>query len=638
MRANTKIAVVLVITSLATWGRDAQALSSVEGVANLGDQAPYWDTGSEVWFFPHRLGNVDNRIMLQFFDPTAGSFTPGVGGSAQAVPSFESVLTGAAAMTPSWYNLRPEQVAPGGGLVVEVQKDFNLGLWFAQVAPGFGGATAAAPAMDGGFVQRGVEATKWLHDAGAEPDDLDDIDPYDGDVENQAVDASRKLDLFASYWLSDLGVETGLRLWWGSGEFAFTPDETIGPINIDANSDPGDDAPAEENPTNVGENKYRVSELGVGLGAGYAGMPGLRLDVGLDFAFHSVTWEPNALNNYVDAGGMQVGFNLRGRYALSDQFDVGAFVGVGRRSRSLAPKRHRDGGDLQPYYDNLDEDEAEGLPNPDPDTALSFPNGTTPADEDIDSDDISPPIGIKYDEVENDFQLTLMGRFRPVSRVSIYGAMGFSRISASGKISMPGDKWFAENHGRFLALPTFQVGAAGQVTKNLLLFIAATRRWQGHNFTEHSFDDRIPDNTNAQNIPATPDSDDPAAGNEDNTNGNRRDFKEVTHNDRSVTTFGVGFRFHLDAFSFDAHLTPGQLTSGPFFLTGNATGAFAWVGVTYDWDFDADTRDTGNGEYWYSPHAAVKAPGTGGDLDKVRDRANDSQEGVKKEDSSYFDS
>ena len=47
-----------------------------------------------------------------------------------------------------------------------------------------------------------------------------------------------------------------------------------------------------------------IGRAPLGLGAGYSGMAGLRADFGLDVNMLGVTWEPNGMSNYVDAGGL----------------------------------------------------------------------------------------------------------------------------------------------------------------------------------------------------------------------------------------------------------------------------------------------------------------------------------------------
>ncbi|MBI3179169.1 MAG: hypothetical protein HYZ27_05875 [Deltaproteobacteria bacterium] len=51
----------------------------------------------------------------------------------------------------------------------------------------------------------------------------------------------------------------------------------------------------------MAESKFGMSEFGLGLGAGWAGIEGMRLDVGVQFSRMSVSWEPNGVSDYVDA-------------------------------------------------------------------------------------------------------------------------------------------------------------------------------------------------------------------------------------------------------------------------------------------------------------------------------------------------
>ena len=139
----------------------ARAQTSVEGVA-IGDQGYYWNTPAEVWIFPGRLGSIDNRVSLQYGSPS--------------VPTF---------------NLEPIQLAPGGGFVLELSDNFNVGLWLSVHDPGLGG-----------FVSRGIGATGWnqYEGDGSGPGnstaELEMVDPYDAAL---GLDAGRKLDLFLAY-------------------------------------------------------------------------------------------------------------------------------------------------------------------------------------------------------------------------------------------------------------------------------------------------------------------------------------------------------------------------------------------------------------------------------------------------------
>ncbi|MBI3179170.1 MAG: hypothetical protein HYZ27_05880 [Deltaproteobacteria bacterium] len=170
-RAVGSVAAAAVLAAMLAVPTGALALTSVEG-AVIGDQGYYWFTPAESWIFPHRIGNIDNRVMLQW-----GASTP-----------------------VNLYNLESIQRQIGGGFVLELMDNMNLGLWVSEYTPGMAG-----------FVQRGINETSFGlgNSAAANPDlEAGNVDPYDGGVE-----AGRKLDLFASFWLPDAALEAGARLW-----------------------------------------------------------------------------------------------------------------------------------------------------------------------------------------------------------------------------------------------------------------------------------------------------------------------------------------------------------------------------------------------------------------------------------------
>ena len=91
----------------------AWALTSVEGTA-IGDQGFYWVTPAEVWIFPHRLGNNDNEVMLQYGTPSTSLYN--LYGSPRFDGSSTSIQTGV-----------------GGGFVVELINNFNLAVLFRDI-------------------------------------------------------------------------------------------------------------------------------------------------------------------------------------------------------------------------------------------------------------------------------------------------------------------------------------------------------------------------------------------------------------------------------------------------------------------------------------------------------------------------
>lgn len=541
----------------------ALAFTSVEG-AVIGDQGFYWTVPGESWIFPHRIGNIDNRVMLQW-DAAPGS-TP-------AGPLF---------------NQLDVQNSRGGGLVLELMPDFNLGLWVSEYggAWGFNGTT--------NFFDRAIGETGWTGASGV--DDLVGIaDPY-----ATGASAGRKLDLFASYWLPDSGLETGLHLSWASTHRKVKPDESLGPVDIDTDSDTTTTttgfAPGADDELAIAEGKYSLSDLGIGLGGAYTGMENLRADLGLNFNILSAGYSPNGIDNYLDAGGLGLDLDARVHYALSDAWTVGAFVRFARTGLHFEPQKQRDGGDL-PEAATLDDATASGLPTPSGGGIASGPS-RDPAG----TGELTPVQGTKYEESNSNFQIAFLGRYQPLSRVKLYGALGFNRVAQTNKLSV-GDNWYEETSTINSTLPFIHVGFEGKVFENLDMFLGAVKRWNGTTSADHFFDGRIPDNGEGEGGV------DPAAGNADNTNANRRDIQEESNVDASQTRFLLGARVHYGPVAIVGQVDPGLLLRGLYFLSGSPGNTFLWASLTYDWDYDQDIK-SGNGTITGgapSPHDA--APG-----------------------------
>lgn len=521
----------------------AHAFTSIEGTA-IGDQGFYWFTPAEVWIFAHRLGNIDNRMALQLGTPSA------------------TVL-----------NVLDVQRAEGAGLVLELADDLNLGLW---------ASTYVNPTNV--VVNNAVNALDfWDDGAGADPD-LGNFDPRD-----PTVASPRKIDLFASYWLADLGLETGLHLWFGSDHNSFTADDSLGPIDIDVDSN----SPfgTEDEALSVKESTYSHSDLGIGLGAGYRAIEGLRADFGLDFNMLGVTWEPNGINNFADVGGTGLAFNARAHYDLAKSWTVGGFFRFATESLGVEPLRQRDGGDLPA----ADETSDANLPTP------NNMGAAQPLPEAAYQGEATPVRGIKYEQGRGHVQLAGLVRYQPSSRVSVYGAAGFDHRSTSEKISV-GSTWSVEETIATTALPFVNMGMSGHLFSWLELMFGATKRWQATTTDFEGFDSRIPDDSNAQGGGA------PAQGSEDNTNANRRRFSESSSVGSAPTEVMVGTRLWYGPFQLVGHVNLPVILNGTYILSGQADPVWAWVSLVWDWDHDADVA-SGNGTLLYTPGApAAPAP------------------------------
>lgn len=559
----------------------AHAFTSAEG-AVIGDQGFYWFTPAETWVFPHRIGNIDNRVLVQY----AGAPSTFLGGDA---PWYN--VTGHVARLPSGLlTVDSAQTGLGGGIILEVLEGLNVGLWLSGYNPG----------LDS-FVSNGVSATRfttYVGDGtgpGSETAGLSDAEAY-----LDTLDAGRKLDVFTSYWLPDLGVEAGLHLWWGSNHNALELDDSAGTIDIDSDSDPttGDSLGIDstDDMLSVDKSSFSMSDLGVGLGAGYGGLEGLHADLGFDFNMLGVSWKPNGLKKYADIGGIGFGVNMRGHFDLSDTLTVGGFARYSAQSLGFEPQRQRDGGDLPDMWDPTDPDQQGSLPDPQTQVPTADPASAN------NEATTGPVSGLKYEEKSSDMQVAGLVKVKPNSRATVYVALGWSRIAHTEKASI-GSDWYAERATRAMSLPFVNLGFEGTVFSWLNLYVGAYKRWEGTKSTIDAKDDRIPNNGDAQGAAGAA----TGAGQGDNTNKNRREYKEtVLDRDTSRTRLILGTRIHHGPVQLVGHLDPGFLLRGVNFISGASGDLNLWVSLIYDWDYDTDT-ETGNGTMMYSPHSPEPA-------------------------------
>jgi hypothetical protein len=331
LRGTVGLVAAAAMAAVLAMPMQAQALTTAEG-AVIGDQSFYWSTPAESWIFPHRIGNTDNRVMVQVLDAPAdflGSPAPLYNVAGRVAPD---PLTMGSTLT-----IDSVQTGLGGGFILELIEGMNVGVWLSGYNPGLSS-----------FVSSGISATRFGNSvgdgtgAGNQTAALGEAGEY-----TSAIDAGRKVDLFASYWLPDLGVEAGLHLWWGSSHNAVQPDDSAGPVDIDSDSDPttGDvlGVDSADDQLDIDKSSFGMSDFGLGLGAGYSGLEGLHADLGFDINMLGVSWEPNAVSDYADIGGFGFGINLRGHFDLNDKIAVGGFARYNGQSRGFEPKRQRDG-------------------------------------------------------------------------------------------------------------------------------------------------------------------------------------------------------------------------------------------------------------------------------------------------------
>ncbi|MCK5688491.1 hypothetical protein KAI87_04430 [Myxococcota bacterium] len=519
------------------------ALTSVEGTT-LGDQAPYWHTRAEAWTFSHRLGQMDNEALLQL-----GTYSG----------------------TGPVYNLKAEQRESGGGFILELMEKVNIGLWISLYQ--YNDLNA--------FVANGVAGTGWNNYEAAAAD-LAAADPYDGG--GNLLSASRKLDLFASWWMDALALETGFHLTWGSTSFKQELDDSAGQVEIDEDSDitTGTAPVGYEDSLDIDKSVFSVSDLGLAFGAGWTGLENVRLDASLGMNFYSIGWEPNGLDDYLDAGGYQIEANLRAHYKLSSLWTVGAYLTGSNRSLGFKPLRQRDGGTL----DAADGGEDANLPDPD---------WTTPP---VASGSAEPGNvkGLTYTEGLAHIQLAALARFNPNSKVALYGSAGLDYSSAIYRLDV-GDLWYAEYKNSLMAMPFMHLGFQGEINEYGDLLIGATKRWQSAATHIHNYDSRIPKDDNAQGggVPADP--------NLDATNVNRREIEEYAAQDISTTTLLIGTRLHYKAIQIIGQLNPAIFLNGPYFISGATTSPMiGWLSLIYDWDFHNSAAESASAT---SPHDAM---------------------------------
>ncbi len=530
--------------------QNAYALGSVEAI-NLGDQGYYWDTGAEVWILPQRLSNVDNRAMLQWFGGGAGALSG-------------NTIAGAGPAN-GLYNLTAAQASTGGGLVLELSDNFNMGVWFSAFNPDFmgGGST---------FTDRAISATGYTDG------------PIPQDTFNSSL-AERKVDLFLSYGLKN-GLDLGLRLWFGSTGNTNTPDDSTGPLAIDELSD------GTIVNRNSAASRYTLTDFGLGVGLGFSGIEGMRFDFGGEIGLQDVGWRPNSLG-YASIGGVNFAINLRSHIELSKVWTIGGFARVGVSSMKFKPKKQRDGGNLLEW--DRSSDDTVDTPSTLGAGLATDNNGETPA-------------GLKYNESRGEWQVGFLAKAKPNSKATLHAVIGVGGNSIAAKASIRSD-YLRESKASLQALPFVQISLTGHVVDYLDVYLAAGKRWQSRTRKFNGFDVRIPDNDSGQGgTPPTP---------IDNTNRLRRTYTRSRTASANTTTLSFGARYHVQGLAMQMQIDPAALLRGPYFITGTAGAApFFWLSASYDWD-QQDDIESGNGE-----HPSLHVP-QGPTLTEVSEDQND---------------
>lgn len=542
MTASKLSASALALTAaLVSPPQPAFALTSVEGTT-LGDQGYYWHFPQEAWIFYHRIRNIDNRAMLQL----------GAGDRPTTVTADE-ILDGDLLQDTDVYNVSEAQLPDAGGAILEVIPNLHLGLWLSEYSRILNDRAGLA---NTGFIERAESAIDFT---GA----LDDLN----DPRIDTIEPNRKVDFFVAYAFPDLNLETGLKLHWGSTKSAFKEDNSSGPVNLDPTGT--------NQAVAVDETVFAINDLGVGLSAGWLGLDNrLRIDFGFGLDLLGITYEPRGVNDYIDAGGTAIDLNLRGHFNLFEKLALGAFVKFRQQSLGFEPKKLRNGGDLQP----IDTTPNNTLPDPE---FGSFPGLFA---------------GTEYNETFGEFQIAALAKYTPTSRATLYAALGLGQVSASREVKV-GDTFSVEESNSLFAFPFINVGVSGQVLSWLEVFIGATKRWQAGSEETDALDERIPNDGETQNGGAPP------AGNEDNTNANRREQTTTASVDASTTSLSVGARVIIGDFQIVTSIDTDVLLNGPYFIFGADAGTnvpAVFMSLIYDWDSSED-KDGGNGTVRYIP-------------------------------------
>ena len=567
----------------------------------IGDQGSDFRTGQEVFMFPQGLFNIDERVVLQYvsgdFLGRALDVSTLMGGN----PNHQSTL----------YNSAAEELANGGGFVVAVDPNLQVGMWVGLYAPTYGA-----------FLARGMNETGWTDFVGVNNnEELEGMDPYEAGLE-----PARKLDLFAAYRLDDLDV--GLRLWWGSTSTSYFPDDQYGPVNIDSFSggqavDGETELPGDE--VEIAEGTFSLKDFGIGLGAGYSGLDGARIDFGLQFGMPSSTYEPNGISDFYELAGHLFKIKVRGMYEISSNLEVGASLGFNSQGTTFKPLKQRDGGDLVDFDPEpleadgnpvfLDSPGASGSSNTMPSPAQCLggdqqysnhhgPQGLQGSE--FAGNELCPVYGAQYDEGMSQFDFSVLAQYEPVPQVTLYSAVGLGYVAAKKKASVVNNKgneeWYIEDTISSLATPFIRVGFQGEVTKWFDVMMGVSRRWQQFSVAREGYDSRITDDDIGPGENGTT-----PVGNENNVNANRQTYNESSSYDASITQASLGFRAHYSGLQLVAHLDANALFNGVYFISGKAADSspLTWINIIYDWDYDRDGNE-GNGTFT-SPHAPRSA-------------------------------
>ncbi|MEM6733730.1 MAG: hypothetical protein AAF658_19375, partial [Myxococcota bacterium] len=405
-------------------------------------------------------------------------------------------------------------------------------------------------------------------------------------------DASRKLDLFFAMDI-DSTLTVGGRLWFGSQSYSTSPDDSLGPIDIDVDSQAATDNTDSQV---VGNGTFGNNDFGVAAGATFLGVPGVTLDGALELNLIGIDQSPNE-NDILSAGALAYGANVRGTYDYSDTWTVGGFARFNQTSLNFEPQRRIDGSNLLP----ADQTEDPTLPDP---SRGTVPTGTTAT---VDPGTQTAPLeGTQYSASQRELHLAAIGEWSPNSLATLYGSVGLRWDRFADQLEV-GSFWSDEQSITF-ASRFMNIGVVGHVFSWMDLRIGASRRWTSATTQVTSRDNRIPNNGDGPGVAGTA----PPVGNEQNTNANRREQTTEESSDVSnlanQTRLSLGALIHYEGFQISGELDQGFLTDGLNFISGSANPLYVWVNFGYDWDYQQDAQvGYGDGTRRPDPHTPVSS-------------------------------
>ncbi|MBI2375889.1 MAG: hypothetical protein HYV07_17990 [Deltaproteobacteria bacterium] len=315
------------------------------------------------WLWPHTALDYSNLFYLELFGsgPSDGFAAPTSKRGANDAPG--AMLTGA--------ELTAVQSTAGGGFILKLMDELAIGAHLSDFE------NPAVVAFLSGPV-----AAYSIGDPNAFP-------YLTGGAVRPVSSANRKFDIFAAYDIPD-ALQLGLLLTYGSSKYGYFPNPDEAPVQY---SNGTEVARARDD---LGASEFRML-VSTGLPMGEEA----KLDLGVGFGLHTLSYSPNALDAELLYGGD--GFEL--------QADLRALIGVAEHWELVPAISFRSLGfsaeDLAAY----------GAP-----ISLYTDNGA-PATADINRTEVSQSTLL--------FDIGVAAHYHPVEVVDFWGAAGFELLRAS---------------------------------------------------------------------------------------------------------------------------------------------------------------------------------------------------------------